>query len=60
VTKIKISNEDLYVFEIEEQQERRRPKMRNVAKPAIAATNMFGAAGMFGGPLTTSDPDLEN
>jgi hypothetical protein len=60
VNKIKISNEDLYVFEIEEQQERRRPMMRKVAKTSTAATNVFGAAGMVGGPLTTSDPDYEN
>jgi len=57
VNKIKISNEDLYVFEIEEQQERRRPMMRKVAKPVRAANNVFGAAGMFGGPFATSDPD---
>jgi len=57
VNKIKISNEDLYVFEIDEQQERRRPMMRKVAQPSRAATNVFGAAGMVGGPLTTCDPD---
>jgi hypothetical protein len=60
VTKIKISNEDLYVFETEEQQERRRPMMRKVAKTVVPALNVFGAAGMFGGPLITSDPDQEN